>query len=98
MSHLEQGSPAQFRRLRAALPRPDDPAVVTGDMNLWGPAVTALLPGWRRVVRGRTWPADRPHSQLDHVLANRSVAARDGAVLRVPGSDHLPVRATVAPA
>ena len=98
MSHLEQGSPTQFRRLRSALPGPGEPGVVTGDMNLWGPAVVALLPGWRRAVTGRTWPASRPHSQLDHLLVNRSAAGRDGAVLPLPGSDHLPVRATVTPA
>ncbi len=97
MSHLLQWSPIQYRRLRATLPRPDVAAALLGDMNLWGPAVVAQLPGWQRVVRGRTWPTWRPHSQIDHILVNRAAVARGGGVAGPGGSDHRPVVATVAP-
>ena len=46
--------------------RPD--AVLLGDMNLWGPPVRVFLPGWHRAVKGPTWPAWNPHSQIDHIL------------------------------
>ncbi|HVB93838.1 MAG TPA: endonuclease/exonuclease/phosphatase family protein [Acidimicrobiales bacterium] len=97
MSHLLQRSPVQFKRLRAALPDPGDiAAVLTGDMNMWGPPLSVFFPGWRRVIRGRTWPSFRPHSQLDHLLVTPSVAVVDARIAERTGSDHLPVRATLA--
>jgi endonuclease/exonuclease/phosphatase family metal-dependent hydrolase len=95
MSHLTFGSPVHFRSLARAL-RPlvgDRPGVLAGDMNLWGPAVTALLPGWHRTVRGRTWPAWRPHSQIDHILVTGEVTVRAARVFPPAGSDHRPIRA-----
>jgi endonuclease/exonuclease/phosphatase family metal-dependent hydrolase len=96
-SRLPYAPPMQLRNLRHRLPPPDQRAVIVGDFNLWGPAVSALLPGWRRAVRGRTWPAHRPHSQIDHVLVRRDVEVVDGAVLDEVGSDHRPVRVTLRP-
>src|SRR5262245_28299633 len=97
-SRLPHGPPTQLRRLRAQLPEPTRPAIVSGDCNFWGPGVVACLPGWRRAVRGRTWPASMPHSQIDHVLLRDGGGARlrvvDSRVLPDAGSDHLPVRAT----
>jgi endonuclease/exonuclease/phosphatase family metal-dependent hydrolase len=95
MTHLSYGSPLQFTRLRRLLAPlvGDGPAVLVGDMNLWGPPVAALMPGWRRIVRGKTWPAWRPHSQVDHILARGPVRALRGEVLPMAGSDHRPVRA-----
>ncbi len=92
-SRLPYGPPTQMRRLRPHLPNGDRPAITTGDYNFWGPGVTALMPGWRRAVRGRTWPARRPHSQIDHILVRPSVEVIDSAVLPDVGSDHRPVRA-----
>ena len=66
-SRLPYGPPIQLRRLAPQLPPPGRPAVVAGDRNFWGPGVRHVPPGWRRAVRGRTWPAsraaqpDRPH-------------------------------------
>jgi endonuclease/exonuclease/phosphatase family metal-dependent hydrolase len=92
-SRLPHGPPLQLRRLARLLPPPGTPAVVAGDCNFWGPAVEALLPGWRRGVRGRTWPAHGPHSQIDHVLTRPAdVAVVSGRVLEDVGSDHLPIR------
>ncbi|HWE69925.1 MAG TPA: endonuclease/exonuclease/phosphatase family protein [Acidimicrobiales bacterium] len=97
MSHLLQRSPIQYRRLRASLPDPGNvAAVLTGDMNMWGPPLSVFFRGWRRVIRGRTWPAFRPHSQLDHQLVTRSVSVIDARIGGRTGSDHLPVRATLA--
>jgi endonuclease/exonuclease/phosphatase family metal-dependent hydrolase len=96
-SRLPYGPPMQLRRLAAQLPRPGRPGIVAGDCNFWGPGVQSFLPGWRRTVLGRTWPARRPHSQIDHIL----VRAADGTevlhseVLPAVGSDHRPVRATL---
>lgn len=86
---------AQLRRLHAVLPR-HRPSIVAGDCNLWGPATAALVGRHRRAVRGRTWPAHRPHSQLDHLLVSPELEVIDGRVLDPIGSDHLPVRARLA--
>ena len=86
---------AQLRRLSGYLPA-QRPTVVAGDCNLWGPAAVGLVERHRRAVRGRTWPAHRPHSQLDHVLVSPEVAVRAGEVLAPAGSDHLPVRVELA--
>jgi endonuclease/exonuclease/phosphatase family metal-dependent hydrolase len=96
-SRLPYGPPTQLRRLRAQLPDEGRPAIVAGDCNFWGPGVTALLPGWTRTVRGRSWPSSRPHSQIDHILVRKDsgVVALDSAVLPAVGSDHRPVRATL---
>lgn len=97
MTHLTYGSPLHFRRLRELLAAEvgEGPGVLAGDMNLWGPPVSLLLPGWRRAVRGRSWPAWRPHSQVDHILVHGPVGVAGGEVLGMVGSDHLPVRARI---
>jgi len=97
MSHLSHGSPVQFRRLAHRLRHRPGDVVLTGDMNLWGPPLSAIFPGYRRVVRGRTWPAWRPIVQSDHVLVSQRLAGRvAGEVMSLAGSDHLPVRARLA--
>jgi endonuclease/exonuclease/phosphatase family metal-dependent hydrolase len=98
MTHLSYGSPIHFRRLHRLLGDAvgNGPAVLVGDMNLWGPPLVALLPGWRRAVKATTWPAWRPHSQVDHVLLHGAVRAVGGRALPTAGSDHRPVEALVA--
>ena len=49
--------------------------------------------GWDRPVRGRTFPARRPHSQIDHVLVRGGIQALEGEVLAETPSDHRPIRA-----
>jgi endonuclease/exonuclease/phosphatase family metal-dependent hydrolase len=85
---------AQLRRLDGYLPR-HRPSVVVGDCNLWGPLAERLVGRHRRAVRGRTWPADRPHSQLDHILVSPEIEVVDGRVLRPVGSDHRPITAVL---
>lgn len=97
MSHLSSASPIHFRRLRRAMLGfdPTAPSVIAGDMNLWGPPVEFLLSGWQRAVVAKTWPAWRPHSQVDHILTRGPVVVDSGAVMDPSGSDHRAVRATV---
>lgn len=98
MSHLSYGSPAHFLRLNRLLEERlgDGPAVLAGDMNLWGPPVTAFFWHWRRALRQRTWPAWRPHSQVDHILVRGPVQVTSAEVLPMSGSDHRPVRARLS--
>jgi endonuclease/exonuclease/phosphatase family metal-dependent hydrolase len=80
---------------RPAGPPPAAATVIAGDLNTpW--AGTLAAPGYRDVVRGRTFPADRPLIQLDHVLIRGRVTASGGEVLGPLGSDHLPVRVQLA--
>jgi endonuclease/exonuclease/phosphatase family metal-dependent hydrolase len=91
-SRLPHGPPLQLTRLRRQLPEPPPAAILAGDFNFWGPPVRAFLPGWRRAVVGRTWPARLPHSQIDHVLVRGEIDVVSGEVLPDVGSDHRPVR------
>lgn len=97
MTHLSQGSLRHFAAVRQLLaerwPRPGLPRLLVGDMNLWGPVVERVLPGWRRAVVGRSWPAVLPVAQPDHILVGGGLVAVAGGVLPPVGSDHRPVRA-----
>ncbi len=84
-------SPIQALRLRHCLRGYRGPTVVAGDLNMPRP-IASLTTGYLSAVAGRTWPADRPVLQLDHVLADRGVEGAGGTVLPHAGSDHLPVR------
>jgi endonuclease/exonuclease/phosphatase family metal-dependent hydrolase len=97
MSHITHWSPAQYRRLARLLPPIDQPALLAGDMNMWGPPASSFFRGWRRGVVGRTWPAQRPHSQLDHILVTPALRVIDARVADASGSDHRPVVVTLAP-
>jgi endonuclease/exonuclease/phosphatase family metal-dependent hydrolase len=93
-SKLWKLAPArQIRALRPQLPGRDRNAVVAGDFNLWGPPVAAMFKGWERAVLGRTYPAHRPHSQIDHILVRDNIAILSGEVLAPTPSDHRPIRA-----
>ncbi|MDA8295965.1 MAG: endonuclease/exonuclease/phosphatase family protein [Actinomycetota bacterium] len=94
--HLSAGSPFRFDELRDALPPRDRPGVLMGDMNCFGPPLSLALPGWRRAVRGRTWPSWRRVAQPDHIFISRAVTARAGEVMPHAGSDHRPVRALLS--
>ncbi|HTX62910.1 MAG TPA: endonuclease/exonuclease/phosphatase family protein [Acidimicrobiales bacterium] len=97
MSHLTYGSPVHFVRLARTIGATvgPGPAVVAGDMNLWGPPVGLFFHGWRRAVHAKTWPAWRPHSQVDHVLVRGPLQVLHGEALDAVGSDHRPVRVTL---
>ncbi len=95
MSHLHYGSHRNWAELRDQLKTgAAADAVLLGDMNTWGPLVVRLfMPGWKRAVVGKTWPAWRPHSQIDHILVRGALRSLRGSVLPDGGSDHRPVRA-----
>jgi len=99
MSHIWAGSPRQLRRLRLALEplRKAGPIALAADMNMWGPPLVALLSGWRRAVKGPSWPAWRPHSQLDHILVSGAVEVSRSGVAPAAGSDHRPVWVELRP-
>jgi hypothetical protein len=94
MSHLTYGAPIQFLRLSRAIRQLalSGPGILAGDMNLWGPPVAAFFPGWRRALLRKTWPAWRPHSQVDHILIRGPLVLEGGGNYTSVGSDHLPLR------
>ena len=97
LPHLEMGAPLITGALREALGPATGPAVLLGDMNMWGWCISAMAPpGWRRVGRGRTFPAPYPHSRIDHLLVTPSVEVRAIEVVDDRGSDHRPIRARIA--
>jgi endonuclease/exonuclease/phosphatase family metal-dependent hydrolase len=97
MSHLHMGSSRHYRQLQHELATDARPnAVLLGDMNLWGPPVRYFMRGWHRAVRGASWPAWGPHSQIDHILVRGALHVVSGEVRPDAGSDHLPVRAVLS--
>ncbi len=69
-AHLTDGSLKQYRYVAKRLDElsATRPVVLAGDFNCWRPLLRTVLPKWRSALRARTWPAWRPHSQIDHVL------------------------------
>jgi endonuclease/exonuclease/phosphatase family metal-dependent hydrolase len=90
-------SPVQLwqliRRLDAArLGGTAIPTVIAGDLNM-PRQVARLAPGYVPAVRGRTWPAELPVAQIDHMLVSRDIEPADGTVMPPAGSDHRAIRA-----
>jgi endonuclease/exonuclease/phosphatase family metal-dependent hydrolase len=92
-SHRLWGSLPQVRRVDEALNQRGNPSALVGDLNMWGPPVGLAIPNRRRAVRGRTWPAGHPHSQIDHIWIDDRLAVVDSRVAPATGSDHRPIRA-----
>ena len=90
-------SPVQLLRLQRRLRRrlhQEPPTVIAGDLNM-PRTIAAAWPGYADLVRGCTFPAQRPLIQLDHILAGRGIQGSNGRVLPSAGSDHLPIRAEI---
>jgi endonuclease/exonuclease/phosphatase family metal-dependent hydrolase len=85
-------SPVQLLLLTGRLAAGTDPTLITGDLNMPGPA-TLVAATYRRALRGPTYPAHRPVIQLDHFLAGPRISVVAAEVLTGVGSDHLPIRA-----
>lgn len=92
-SHRLWGCLPQLRALDRALDARGLPSAIAGDCNMWGPPIATVLRGRRRAVRGRTWPARRPHSQIDHIWIDDGLEVVDASVGPDAGSDHRPIRA-----
>jgi endonuclease/exonuclease/phosphatase family metal-dependent hydrolase len=90
-SHRLWGSLPQVKRVDEALAQLDHPSVIAGDLNMWGPVVGLVLPNRTRAVRGRTWPAGHPHSQIDHLWIDDGLRALGGGVAAATESDHRPI-------
>jgi endonuclease/exonuclease/phosphatase (EEP) superfamily protein YafD len=100
---------ADHRLLREALGRQSGPVIVSGDFNAvpshW-PMRRLHADGFRTSVDlagtgwQPTWPARRsglpPVVAIDHVLLSPQLTATAAGTVRLPGSDHLGVTATVA--
>lgn len=92
-SHKLWGSPPQLRFLHTTLAQDPVPSVILGDCNMWGGVLRWLLPDRRRAVKGRTFPGQRPHSQIDHVWVPPGIEVVSGEVSGFLSSDHRAVRA-----
>ncbi|MDQ1319277.1 MAG: Endo/exonuclease/phosphatase protein [Actinomycetota bacterium] len=93
-THLFPFAPLHHRRLARALDG-STRAVVGGDFNLWGFLAGLSFRGWQRPVRGRSYPAHRPHSLIDHIFATPDLVVTRAEVLGDVGSDHRPIVARV---
>lgn len=92
-SHRLWGSLPQLRTLDRELRARGLPSAIAGDCNMWGPPIGSVLRDRNRAVRGRTWPANRPHSQIDHIWIDGALEVVTAAVGAATPSDHRPVRA-----
>lgn len=90
-SHRLWGSLPQVRCVDRALRARGNPSAIVGDLNMWGPPVGLSIPHRVRAVRGRTWPASRPHSQIDHVWIDDRLEAVAAGIGPATGSDHRPI-------
>ncbi len=86
-AHLSHGSYRQYRQVREVADGLGGPSLLAGDFNSWRPPLRAFLPGWRSLVRARTWPARHPHSQIDHLLGRGPWLVEGGGAVD-GGSDH----------
>ncbi len=72
------------------------PALLVGDANWWRTTLPLWLPGWTPAVRGATFPAHKPHSQIDQVLVRSGLRAIAAEVAPTAWrSDHRAIRATL---
>jgi endonuclease/exonuclease/phosphatase family metal-dependent hydrolase len=92
-SHRLWGSLPQLRELDRALRARGLPSAIVGDCNMWGPPIALVLRDRVRAVRGATWPARRPHSQIDHVWIDDRFEVVGARVGPATGSDHRPISA-----
>jgi endonuclease/exonuclease/phosphatase family metal-dependent hydrolase len=85
-------SPKQLYQLTRHLVRAPAPTVIAGDLNMPRLA-TWVAGGYVPTVRGRTFPAEKPVVQLDHLLISPGLTCMAAEILPSVGSDHLPIRA-----
>jgi endonuclease/exonuclease/phosphatase family metal-dependent hydrolase len=82
----------QLHSLVQSLGQAERPLVLMGDLNL-GPRRAIALTGMTPAASHRTFPADAPREQLDHILLDGPLTATASEAPRLPLSDH---RALVA--
>lgn len=87
LSFLRFWNRRQLRVLLRSLQSQRRPLLLTGDLNM-GPAPAGRITGMRPLAAARTFPADHPVEQIDHVLADGAVEAASSYAVRLPLSDH----------
>jgi endonuclease/exonuclease/phosphatase family metal-dependent hydrolase len=92
LSYLRPSNRWQLRRLVRALGEPTRPRILLGDLNM-GPRPVQRITRLTPAAVGRTFPAERPREQIDHILTGPGLTAVGGHAVRKPMSDH---RALVA--
>jgi endonuclease/exonuclease/phosphatase family metal-dependent hydrolase len=94
LSFIPGWNGSQLRRLVRSLTGTREPLALIGDLNMQK-TQAARASGLRPIASAATFPAHRPHRQLDHVLVRGGLAATGPAeAVRLPLSDH---RALVVP-
>jgi endonuclease/exonuclease/phosphatase family metal-dependent hydrolase len=108
-THLQppsDGPPDEQARAVVAFARSfgSGPTFVAGDLNIEPDSATmavfnegGLLDGFAPFRPVRTFPADRPVQQIDHVLVLGGLRVSDVHVGTTTASDHAPVAATLLP-
>lgn len=86
LSFIRWWNGLQLRRLMRSLSGGPRPLVLTGDLNM-DVGRAARITGLHPLATCRTFPADRPVEQLDHVLADPALPAAAEA-RRMELSDH----------
>jgi endonuclease/exonuclease/phosphatase family metal-dependent hydrolase len=87
LSFLRPWNGRQLRRLMASLRPRRQPVVLLGDLNM-GPSAAGRITGLRALASARTFPADRPREQIDHVLSDLLPRPVGSRAVRLPVSDH----------
>lgn len=88
LSFLSGWNVVQLRRLMRAVSAQPGPVIVMGDLNM-GPRLASRVTGMQPLATQMTFPAHRPHRQLDHILARELPRKAAGEAVRLPLSDHL---------
>lgn len=86
LSFLPGWNLVQLRRLSGALRR-HPRAVLAGDLNL-RPAAVRWVTGMTPLASGRTFPAQAPDRQIDHLLGRGVRVTGPGRTHALPLSDH----------
>jgi endonuclease/exonuclease/phosphatase family metal-dependent hydrolase len=87
LSFLPGWNRHQLRRLVSALSGEPEPLVLAGDLNM-SRTPAERLTGMRPLAIGRTFPADQPTRQIDHLLVRGALEATIGGPVQLPVSDH----------
>ena len=90
LTYLRWWNRRQLKVLLSSLSRVALPSVLMGDLNM-GQARAEHLSAMTSLVTSATFPADQPHSQLDHILGSQDLRERvaGGRAHKLPLSDHL---------
>jgi endonuclease/exonuclease/phosphatase family metal-dependent hydrolase len=87
LSFLRPWNGRQLRRLMANLSPRRQPLVLVGDLNM-APAAAHRITGLQPLATARTFPADHPREQIDHVLGDGLPDAAASQAVPLPMSDH----------